>query len=274
MLRLDQRVMRLGVEIDGQYQMYEGLDIRASGEKFSNPLQDTCAVVVSNFSREVRDYLLTETSPFNKNRMPKRIRIEAGRESTGLAVVFEGDITEASPSMGPDIAVTLKAKTGNFAKGDVISLSQAAQAPLSRISDEVARLLNAGLTFEATDKQVGNFSYSGSALKLVDKLAEAGQVDAFLDGTQLFVKDSGKPLAGVTHVLSARSGMIGLPEPTERGVKVMYLYDPTTRIGGQLELESEANPALSGKFTIYKLGFELASRDVPFYTTVEASRNG
>lgn len=271
-LTLDQRVMRVSVEVNGQYQAYEGLNVRASGEKFANAQQDTCTVVIANLARDVRQFLLTETSPFNKNRTPKRVRIEAGRQSTGLSVVFEGDITEASPSSGPDIELTLKAKTGNFAKGQILSVSQGPQTPLSRIAAEVASRLSASLTFEADDKQIANFSYTGAALKLVDKLAEAGKVDAFLDGTQLFVKNRAAPLRDVTHVLSSRSGMIGLPEPTEQGVKVTYLYDPNSRIGGQLELVSEANPALSGKFTIYKLGFELASHDNPFYTTVEAKR--
>lgn len=127
--RLDERILRVGVEVDGQLRVYDGLGVTATGAKFANPLQDECAVTVYNMSRDVRNFILTETSPFNANRTPKRLRLEAGRRSTGVSVVFEGDITEAFPSEGPDIGVELRAKTGQFAKGNVVAVSQAAQAP-------------------------------------------------------------------------------------------------------------------------------------------------
>lgn len=272
MASLDQRIIRLGVEVNGELRVFDGLQVRASGEKFANPLQDTCTVTVSNLARDTRNFLLTETSPFNKNRTPKLLRIEAGRQSSGVAVVFEGDITEASPSMGPDIELTLTAKTGNFSKGRVIAMSQAAVTPLSRIAEQVAKEVGVSLTFEAQDKQIGNFSFTGAALKLVDKLAQAGGVDAFIDGAQLIVKDRNVALRNVVHVLSAESGMIGLPEATEQGVRVQYLYDPNSRVGGGLEIASQANPSLSGKYVIYKLGFDIATHSTPFYTIAEAKR--
>lgn len=252
--------------------VYRGLSISATGSKFANPLQDECSVLVFNMSRDVRNFLLTETSPFNKNRTPKRMRLEAGRESTGLFTLFEGDITEAHPTEGPDIGVELKAKTGNFAKGNVIAVSQAAQVPLSRIAQQVAAGLEASLQFEAADKQIANYSFTGGALKQIERLAESGSVDAFLDGRTLVVKDRNVPLRSVTHSLSAASGMIGLPEQTEQGVRVRYLLDPNSRVGGELRIESKANPALSGSYTIFKLGFEVSSHDTAFYTEAEATR--
>ena len=67
--------------------------------------------------------------------------------------------------------------------------------------------------------------------------------------------------------------MIGIPEATERGVKVKILYDLETDLGGQIDLTSELNPALDGSYTIYKIDFDLASRDTPWYFDIEASRN-
>lgn len=270
--RLDQRIIRVGVEVDGQLRVYDGLHVSATGSKFANPLQDECTVTVFNLARDVRNFLLTETSPFNQNRTPKRLRLEAGRESTGVALVFEGDITEAAPTEGPDIGLELRAKTGQFAKGQVVAVSQAAQAPLSRIARQVADSLQAVLTFEATDKQVANYTFTGGALKQVDQLARVGNVDAFLDGRTLVVKDRDVPLRGVSRTLSAATGMVGMPAQTETGVKVTYLFDPQSRVGGRLQLESQANPSLAGAYTIFKLGFDLSSHDDPFYTTVEAAR--
>lgn len=271
-MRLDGRLLRFGIEVNGQLRVYDGLHLNASGEKFANPLQDTCAITVYNLARDVRNFILTETSPFNANRTPKRLRLEAGRVSTGLSVVFEGDITEARPTEGPDIGLELRAKTGNFVKGNVVAVTQGAQAPLSRIAQQVAAGIGSALQFEATDKQVANYSFTGGALKQVERLAEAGQVDAYVDGGTLYVKDRGVPLVGVVHTLSAASGMIGLPQQTEQGIRVTYLYDPSSRVGGELRMQSAANPALSGAYAIYKLGWELSTHEAPFYTTAEASR--
>lgn len=272
--KLDPRIIRVSIEINGELRTYEDLWITASGTKFANPLQNECEVRIANLAREVREFLLTETSPFNTNKTPKRIIIEAGRQSTGTFRLFEGDITECSPSQAPDITLTIKAKTGQFSKGNVIAKSHAAQTPLSRIAQGVADSLGLTLVFEAKDKNVANYSFTGAALKQVEKLAQAGDVNAYVDDRKLIVKDFNEPLRGISHVLSEQTGMIGIPELTEQGVRVKYLLDPQSQLGGALELKSAINPAMNGEYTIYKLSFEISSRDTSFYSIAECKRKG
>lgn len=271
-MAFDRRIIRVGIEVSGELRTYEDLWISASGTKFANPLQNECEIKIANLSREVRDYLLTETSPFNKNKTPKRIIIDAGRESYGVSRLFEGDITEVSPTQAPDIMLIMKAKTGQFQKQEAIATSKEANANLSLIASDVAKSLGLTLTFEATDKQIASYSYTGPKLKQVEKLAEAGRVNAYIDDKNLVVKDWNKPLAGVTHVLSQDSGLIGIPEITEEGVRVKYLLDPKSRLGGELKLESKLNPAATGDYVIYKLAFEISTRDTPFYNIAECKR--
>lgn len=274
MSNIDLRILRIGVEINGQLQMYDGLWASASGTKFANPLQNECEVRIANLSKEVREYLLTETSPFNANKTPKRIIVEAGRVSTGTFRLFEGDITECSPSQAPDITLTMKAKTGQFSKGTVIAKSHPAQTPLSRIAKDVAAALSLSLVFEAQDKNISNYSFTGASLKQVDKLSEAGNVNAYVDDKKLVVKDYNVPLKGVSHVLSEQTGLVGIPELTEQGVRVKYLLDPQSQLGGELKLESKINPSMNGDYVIYKLSFEISNRDTAFYTIAEAKRKG
>jgi hypothetical protein len=274
MPKIDQRVIRVGIEVNGELRVYDGLWVSASGVKFANPLQNECEVRIANLSRDVRDYLLTETSPFNANKTPKRVVIDAGRESTGTFRLFEGDITECSPSQAPDITLTIKAKTGQFNKGTVIAKSQAPQTPLSRIAKDVAASLSLSLVFEAKDKNIANYSFSGAALKQVEKLSQAGSVNAYIDDKKLVVKDYNVPLQGVSHTLSEQTGLIGIPELTEQGVKVKYLLDPKSQLGGEIKLESKLNKAISGDYVIYKLAFEISNRDESFYTIAECKRKG
>ena len=47
---------------------------------------------------------------------------------------------------------------------------------------------------------------------------------------------------------------------------------PGAIIGGSFELISKLDPLLNGTYTTYKYGFQLSSRDVPFYTILEGTK--
>ncbi len=270
--QFDDRILRIGVEVNGQLRTYDGLYLKALVVKMANPLQNECTVQIANLSRDVRDYLMTETSPFNKNKTPKRLVVEAGRKSTGAFRLYVGDITEVTPTQPPDVILTIKAKTSQYDKGNIISTSAAAQSALSGLARDVAGRLGLSLLFEASDKNISNFSFTGAASKLVDKLAEAGRVNAFIDDSKLIVKDWGKALRNVVHELSKDSGMIGIPEFIDQGIRVKYLLDPQSQLGGRIAIRSDINKAASGNYTIAKLSYDLSNRDTSFYCIAEATR--
>ena len=270
----DPRILRIGIEVDGQLRVYDDLWMSATISKFANPLQNEAEVKIANLTRDARDFLLTETSPFNQLKKPRKLFIEAGRESIGAFALFQGDITEGTPSQPPDIILTLKAKTKQASKGVVLAQAYGAREQLSTIAKGVADTLGLALVFEAQDKTVANYSFTGGALKQVEKLSEAGRVNAYVDDDRLIVKDYNVPLAQATHVLSKSSGLIGVPELTEQGVKVKYLLDPKSQLGGEIELESEIYPTVNGKYVIYKLSYEVSNRDTPFYCIAECKRKG
>lgn len=272
MPEIDDRLVRISVEVNGQLKRFEGLALTARGTKYANANQNDCEVVVTNLTSLSREYLLTETSPFNANRTPKRFIVEAGRKSYGFGKIFEGVIASASPSQPPDIALTIKALTKNDAKGNVIARTQPASTKLSQVAQQVANDLDLSLVFEAQDKQLSNYAYTGGALKQVGALGLAGNVNAFVDDGTLVIKDAASALSGTMRVLDLDSGLIGIPEITEQGVKVKYLLDNTSRLGGLLRVRSKLNPAASGDYAIYKLGFDITSRDNPFYWIAEARR--
>ena len=270
---LDPRLLRISVEINGQLKSYEDLDMSASGTKYANANQNECEVKISNLDKTTRDYLLTETSPFNKNKTRKLLRVEAGRVSTGYSLVFQGDITNAIGAQPPDITLALKAAAGDFAKGDIVARSQPGVVPMRNIAARIAQDLGLSLNFQASAKQISNFSHTGSAAKQVELLGQLGRVNAYVDDAALVVKDWNKPLADRVREVNLDTGMIGIPEFTETGIKVKLLFDNQTVLGGALRVTSRLNPAANGLYTVAKLGFELASRDTPFYYIAEATRS-
>jgi len=270
--QLDPRIIKVGIEVNGQLKTYEGLEIVATGTKFANSNQNECELKITNLEKTTQDFILTETSPFNLNRTPKFVIIEAGRKSYGTSVIFRGNIASSTPSQPPDIALTLKCLTGNFQKGNILSRYQPGSISLSKLSKQVADDLGLTLNFQASDKNISNYNFSGGALKQVDKLGSSGAVNAYVDDGQLVVKDMNLPLNNTLTILDLDTGLIGIPEVTEQGVKVKFLLDNKTTLGGSLRLKSKIYPAINGDYIIYKLSFEIASRDTPFYWIAEAKR--
>lgn len=269
---LDPRIVRVGIEVRGVIKYYTDLQIQASGTKYANATENECEVKITNLSKDTRDYILTETSPFIKSKDPKRLILEAGRVSTGTSVVFIGDIISAVPSQPPDIQLTIKAATGSTQKGDIVTRSKAESTPLSKLAKDIAGDLGLKLQFQAQDKNISNYSFAGGNLKQVDELGRTGGVNAFVDDGTLVVKDYEVALNGKSQLLNLETGMIGVPEISEHGVKVKYLYNNESAIGGALVVQSKINPAANGTYVIYKLNFDLSNRDTPFYLMAEAKR--
>ena len=273
MNEIDPRLMRIGIEVDGRIKYYdEQFSLKATGTKYANPNQNDCDVTIANLKKETRDAIITETSPFNGNRTRKRLIVEAGRKSYGLSQIFVGDIIKSSPSQPPDITLSIKALTGDYLKGNVLARSKGGKTSLKNISQGVASDLGLSLDFQAQDKQLSNYTFTGGALKQVDKLSDSGLVNAYVDDGTLVVKDMNVPLTGRTRILNLATGMIGIPEITEHGIKVKFLLDNKTTLGGALVITSELNPAANGTYAIYKLGFEICSRDTPWYYIAEGKR--
>jgi hypothetical protein len=267
---LDLRIVRLGIEVNGQIKTYDNLAIKANGTKYANANQNEADITIYNVDRATQDYILTQTSPFNLNRTPKIVRLEAGRVSYGASLIYSGNIVSSKPSQPPDIGVTLKCLTGNFFNGQMVNFSMPGVTTLSNISQQIAASLNNTLLFQTTDRNVANYAYAGSALKQIEHLSSVGNINAFADNSLLIIKTIGLPLSNTTRVLNLDTGMIGIPEITERGLKVKFLLDNKTTLGGGLQVTSKIYPAANGNYVIYKLGFDLANRDTPFYFIAEA----
>lgn len=248
--------------------------ITASGTMRANPLQNECSIQIANLSAELRNQLLTQLTPWNLNQERKSVQLFAGRVSTGFFLLYQGDITGCSASMPPDIILSIKSQANQWYKYDIIAQSQNVQnAAVSNIVQNAANGMGLTPRFEATDKQVSNYSYSGSRIKEIDNIAQLGSYDVYTTGNTLVCKDKGKPLAEASHTISAQTGMISTPQPTEYGARVVTLLTPGALIGGTFTLDSKINPLLNGDYTIYQYGFQIASRDAPFYTILDGTQH-
>jgi hypothetical protein len=269
---IDQRVLRIGIELDGVIKYITGLNIKASGSKTNNSTQNEFSISISNLNRETRAYILTNNNILNRDLTNKRIIVEAGRESTGLSLVYSGDIKMVSTSQPPDITLNIKTYTGDTYKSDLVSVTEGASTNLSVICQKIATGLKRKLIFQATDRKISNYSFTGANLEQIKKIEDLGNLDVFVDDENMVVKNENVPLNGLVRLVNKNTGMIGIPTITERGVSVKVLYDNQMKIGTKITVKSELNPAADGDYTIYKLGYDLANRDNSFYVTCEGTR--
>ena len=275
-MAFDDRLLRVGIEIDGKVNIYEDLAITCVGSKFASITQNETVITIANLEKEVRDYLLTEGTPFKRLTNRKRIKIfiEAGRRSYGYVRVFDGDISTTTVSQPPDITITINALTMQFNKGNIVSASVPTVASIKQIAAQAAESLGVSLDFLATDKNISNYRYDGSATGQLKKINDFGDIDVFVDDDKMVVIDKDKAVPGTTRVLNLNTGMVGIPVFTEYGIKVLFLFDGFTGLGSLLQIESDIYPAANGVYKIIRLGFDLANRDVPFYLLAEARRIG
>jgi len=270
---LDPRIISVSLEVNNETKVYSSpLNIKATGTKYANALQNEANITLFNLEKSTQDFLLSETTPFNLSTTPKILTLSAGRESYGLAKIFVGNIVSSSLSQPPDIGITLKCMTGNFLKGNVVGNNFGKSASLKEVGQNVASQLGYAYLYEADDKTITNYSFSGSAPKQLQLINSLGGVNAFVNDGTLYMKNAMVPLKGTTRILDASSGMIGIPEFTEQGLRVTFLLDNKTTIGGGLQIKSEVYPAINGNYVIYKLGFNITTRDTPFYYIAECAR--
>ena len=269
----DKRITSLGIQIGNKLKTYKNISFYATGTKFSNVNQGQAEVKILNLNRDERERLMTECSPFNTNPARKSVIIEAGVESTGTSVLYQGDIFRVSVSGKPDVALTLRCLTGNYNKNSVVAQTFDKSTDITEIAKSVAEANGLDLSFEGIKKKIGSVIFNGTAfdqLKGLDKLTDD---DVYVDDKTLVIKEKSKPRVGSTlKILNKGTGMIGVPESTENGLRVTMLYDPGVSVGSRIRLKSELSPILDGDYVVFKLDFDISSRDKNFYLIAEARR--
>lgn len=276
-MSFDPRLLRVGIEVGSNLVWYEGLAIEATITKVANATANDATIKIANIIKDTRNRILTETSPWNKFAVRKRVIVEAGRESYGYARVFTGDIMAADVSQPPDIGVTITAKTNAWNKTQIATRSYAGLVQARTVAQDIADSMGLSLQFDVQDKQLANYAFSGAKSAQLQKLAELGRVNAYIDDDRLIVKPLGNALqeyVSETDVLSADSGLVGIPEVTEQGIKAKMMFEPYSKCGGTLRIKSVVNPAANGEYVIFKMTYDISNRNEQFYNTIEAHKKG
>lgn len=280
----DSRLVEVDIVLPGQTYTFsadsQGFAILASGIKFGNANMNTCECRIYNLTAELRNTILTLASPLinppanNPSAGPRKpviLNLKAGRESTGTFLLYTGNVISCEVTQPPDIGITLRSLTNNFNTGIVMGIQQPAVPLLSEIAQQIALANGLFLDFEATDRQIDNYNFTGSLQANLAKLNQMGGIQAGVDNQTLWVTNAGTSRKNTGYLISEGTGMVGIPQVSDQGVTVRVMLTSAIQIGGQVTIQSVTNPAANGTFKVMKMDYEIASRDQPFWFTLLCS---
>lgn len=186
----------------------------------------------------------------------KNIALSVGYNE--LCLIFKGDISKTKVERdGVDSILNFECADGFKAYTD-----SRIMLTLPRGADDKAILKHLGATLKnvtegATEvpnkrKLPRGKVLNGDSRKLLDNVAKNNNADwSIQDGKLVFIP-KGAVLNDKAFLLSQETGMVGLPEKTDKGLDVKCLLNPRLKIGGQIEVKSMFK-AFNGLYKIVKI---------------------
>ena len=253
----------------------DGLAFRAKVSRKRGQVLSEANISIANLSRSDVEYLTTYMSPYINPGIRKKINVYAGYDTTGYGRIFTGDIYKALPSDMPDTWLNIEAKSLYYQNRVPISYS-AQNVTMQEAGQSVANQLGLDFEWQAdTQKTIDVFNFRGSKAQLIDKYNSFGDVVAFEDNGVLKVQNKdAKRGKGQIKLISKDTGMIGIPEPDQFGVKVKSLLDPSLAWGDWIRVQSDRLKSVNGEYQIYTLDFDITSREQAFYCDIYAKNYG
>ena len=263
---------------NGQKQLkrLDGLAIKGRVNRKMGSSESEATVSIANLAKSDIEYLTTVTSPYVKTQTKKMINIYAGYSQTGGGRIFTGDIYDGLASDLPDTWLNIKAKSLYYEKRAPITYGTSSTT-MKETAESISQQLNLSFDWQATHNQnLANFQFTGSKAELIKRYNSLGDVVMFEDNGIIRVLDKAAKRTNQKPVklISAQSGMIGVPEPDETGVKVKCLLDPSLNCGDWVQIKSLKLPIINGYYQVYELSFDFATREQPFYCDISAKAGG
>lgn len=277
--KFDPRILSVELEFDDQSLVYTGpMGISVQGSKSVSSMQNSATITISNLTKEHRDYILTNCNQkLAANYKVRRVRVKVGRESFGDWQLFMGDIVSANITQPPDVKIVLKCLTNAVDRTQWWAFANTGAVSLETLVQETAAIM--GLSYRIDDRvdramTIPHFTFNGPAAAMIVRLSEMANLRVYCDDDTLVVTNWDSGLSNTVVDVNLNSGMVGIPEFTEYGVKVRTLVDRNIVLGGAIRLSSEMIPVMNGDYVITRLDYDVSTRDTAFYYDVWANPSG
>ena len=243
----------------------DGLAIKGRVSRQAGSTTATAKISIANLTQSDLTYLTTYTSPYVKPKTKKMINIYAGYENTGWGRIFSGDIITAIPDGKPDTWLNIDAKSLYYQNRIPLSYG-VSNITTKELGQSISETLNLDFEWQATSqKTIDLFNFAGSKAQLIKEFNKLDNIKMFEDNGKLKVVDNiVKRPENTAKIISKDTGMVGIPQPDQFGVKVRTLLYPSLFCGDWFNLQSVILPGLNGFYWIYNLDFILRAEKLNF----------
>ena len=269
-----------GTVFEGSQAPDDGFKIDFTVTKTLGSKQNSGTVTIWNASKSNRSKMGEEFT---------RLQLEVGYADAGLSLLMEADIRDVShDKSSPDISSEISFGDGDKGvnKGAVSKTFPAGSTP-KQVFDHLVREmpgLKPGKVQGLDDLPVYRrpVSVYGWASRELDTLGRENKFYWNIDRNKVNAVRNDEHL-GQCAVISKETGMIGVPEETDKGVKVKALIEPDVAPGYMIKVESnfldpgsgrdkKSSDAGGGEFRVNSVTFSGSTRDAAFFMEIEANR--
>jgi hypothetical protein len=216
-----------------------------SAADFESP--NSAVIRVYNLSRDTVRSLVGPTSEYT------RVVVQAGYENGAFGVIFDGTIKqwrvgkENATTTYLDILAAENDVEYNFGVGNVTIA--AGTTAIDRMT-QIAQAM--GLSLGDLDPRItgvvpsprGKVAWGNARLQM-RSLSKSLGATWNIEGGKINVTTLQGYRAGEAVVISPATGMVGVPEQTDQGIKVRALINPRLRVGGLVQIAADSINATS-----------------------------
>lgn len=193
--------------------------------------------------------------------MKNTVTIEVGTQDSDMAVIFQGDITNAMADYqgAPEVAFLVQATSGFVDKmAPAPSSSFPGPAPVDFIMGTLAKRIGATLENNGVTAVLTDMYLSGTNMAQIQTVAKAASIDYYYQPPVLAICPKGIPRTGTAPLVSPDTGLVGWPTLDIAGIQFSTLYNPSIIHGVRIRLETSVTPA-AGDWYVYSLSHRLES---------------
>lgn len=263
-----EREIRVTITIDdggsgtGTQETFQGFATRVRVQKQGTPELPKASVQLYGLS-EARMAELTMLSFDAMSIRRNVIEIAAGEKGKALSVIFQGEVSNASPDFNsaPSPVMNIEAITAAYPK--LIPLSPVAvQGEQSAATLCATFAEQAGLTFrnEGVTASVANCVVNGDPISKMQWVADSVGADLIFDDSEVILinRDRVRGDLSTVKVLNPETGEIGYPTFDSMGIRLTSFFRPDLVVAGHCKVESALARA-TGIWKIYSVEHDLAA---------------
>lgn len=240
---------------------------------------------LTNLNKDDLFEVVTNTARFIERK--RKIKCFAGYEGA-VEQIFGGEILQSNPTDLPDTSVNITAFSNIQSMGEQIEVEYN-NPTLFDIVDDARKSCGYGIfiTEKVRNSSIlqtripGNWSFSGStadflretSIMLANQVRQSKEALSFVVANNiLYIGWQNERFPGTIPVISAESGMIGIPSPTEAGINLRILLDVSLQPLQTIYIKSNQLSLYNGLYNIINIRHRGSLRGRDWYTDLECVR--